>query len=125
MNLDQALRLWLASPTQVQDWSEVDPKLLRSKDIKVVSAEYAKVKTVDGPPHYTVPDGWEIESIALEHEPYWFNEESGTGWPESLTLVVTRVKTGPTGQKHRRKDQIAAEPSNPIEFMEELFRLTD
>lgn len=125
MSFEEALRRWLASPRQVQDWSEVDSKKLSNKDFNVVSAEYAKVKTVDGPPHYTAPDGWEIESVSVVHEEGWMDQESGTSWPSSITVVVTRVKKGPKGQKHRRKDEVNVESGDPIEFMQQLFQLTE
>lgn len=120
-SFEDAVLSWLARPYQVQDWSDVDQAKLRSRDVNVVAAEYSKVKIVDGSPHYTVPDGWEIESVAVEHEEGWFNDHTGTGWPASVTVVVTRTKTGPKGQKHRRKDTVHAS-SDPLEFMQELFR---
>lgn len=104
MNLDSALRLWLASPYKV-----FDPD----------SSGY-----VDGPPRYVVPDGYEIETIDITHEEGWSND-SGTSWPADVTVVVTRIKAdSPARYRHRKKDQVDA-GSDPVEFMKELFDLVD
>lgn len=109
--MDRALRLWLASPIQIYDYADLKP------DENVWNRPL-----VDGPPHYTMPEGWMIESLQVDHEESWDDPESGTGWPASVNVVVTRVRAD--GKGRRKKDVVSA-GSDPIEFMRELFALTE
>jgi hypothetical protein len=111
MNLQAALQLWLASPTQVYDpmhtWTvEGSPRY------------------IDGPPHFKVPEGREIEKIDIIHEEGWSND-NGTSWPAEVTVVITTVKVETSGRRRGRKKHEVSAGSDPIEFLKELFDLVE
>lgn len=66
-------------------------------------------------------EGWILSDFDVQHEAYWFNSETGTGWPGSTDITFKKTKVGPKGQKHTRKVVVGTQHENPVDFMRALF----